>query len=132
VSELILPVPEETKARIRHVIEYATAECNHYDRAKAQGRKFPKDDPAHIVQIFQYRCAFSISIDPNGKPWRHVSISVPEKGQFAAPIVALNIAQIFGFTGWDGVTEKPPQDWTGMVLKEENAVLLFQEFKGVN
>lgn len=123
-----LPVTEELKEQVRRVVEYATASCNHYD--VASGQKPPQENPNHVIQIHLYRCLFSISIDPENKAWRHLQISVAQKGQFVAPVVALTIASMFGFTGWDGRSPKPPRDWAGTVDKEANAVLLFQEFKG--
>ena len=123
-----LPATEEIKACVRRVVEYATASANHYD-VRVIGQKPPQNNPMHIAQVHHYRCVFSISIDPEDKAWRHLSISVPVKGQFATPVVALTIAKMFGFTGWDGRAPKPPRDWTGTIDKDANAVLLFQEFK---
>jgi hypothetical protein len=117
--------------QVRQVVEYAMAERNHYC-IQPNGRsdkKHPSNNPNHVAQVHQYRNVFSITIT-NGQAWRHLEVSVTEKGQFAAPIVALTLAQIFGFTGWDGVTPKPPQHWGGMLDKENNCVHLFQEFKG--
>jgi hypothetical protein len=128
----ILIIDEDTKAQVRQVVEYSLAARNHYF-IRAGGKSYqkpPGENPNHIVQLHSYRCVFSISIEERTrKAWRHLSISVREKGKFAAPIVAFTIAGLFGFTGWNGVSEKPPSDWAGTLNKEENCVLLFQEFK---
>lgn len=128
----ILVINNDTKELVRRVIEYAQAPRNHYFiREGGQSyQKPPGDNPNHVAYLYSYRCVFSIShTKADGKTWRHLSISVQQKGKFPAPIVAFTIAQMFGFTGWDGHSEKPPQDWAGMANKEENAVVLFQEYK---
>lgn len=129
----VLVIDEETTALVRRVIEYAQAPRNHYVIMEG-GRSYqkaPGENPNHVVQLHSYRCVFSIShTKADGKTWRHLSISVRERGKFPAPIVAFTIAGMFGFTGWDGQSEKPPRDWAGEANKEDNCILLFQEFKG--
>ena len=73
----VLIIDEETTALVRRVIEYATAPRNHYI-VLAGGKSFqkpPGSNPNHAVQLYSYRCVFSIT-KTEGKAWRHLSVSV--------------------------------------------------------
>jgi len=103
----------------------AYAEKNPY--RPGQGGIAPGHDP-NLVAIFnEIRVAFSFT-HLEGDVFRHVSISVPEAGQYPNPMIALAIADLFGFTGWDHTAEIP-EGWTGGVNQDEGCVVFIQKIE---
>jgi hypothetical protein len=101
-----LLIDERVKARVARLVAFA--EGNHYHVGKSE--MIPGDDPRHVLDIGSYQCVFSFTVGPDGSLWRHLSISVPGP-KYPNPIAFNVIAELFGFTGWDGTSEQPPQDW---------------------
>jgi hypothetical protein len=111
------------RAKIAHLIEHADA--HHYHPGVDP---IPGDDPAFVVYLDSYRVVFTFSEDRKGGVWRHLSISVPDEGQYPNPYAAFTIAQEFGFTGWDGKTATPAKGWHLHIEKEviPHAIVLIQ------
>jgi hypothetical protein len=119
-------ITDELKAEVKRVLDFASG--NFYYPGKSE--TIPGDDPRHVLEIpTGYRCVFSITISPQGKPWRHLSISVPKKGAVPHPISAFVIAALFGFTGYDidRPSPEPPADWFFDLNREDNCVIIAQE-----
>ena len=121
-----LVIDEDARSRVRLVRDFAEKSENLYIVADGFSfQKPPGDDPRHVCELNTFRCVFSIT-RAQGKLWRHLSISVPSKN-YPNPFAAFTIAELFGFTGWDGESTIPPRDWAGKVAEEEHAIALAQE-----
>jgi len=124
-----LIIGEGEKAKAKEVVGFAQTNLYH----PFQSETIPGDDPRHVVTIpVGYRCVFSITVDPEGNHWRHLSISVPRREKYPHPFAAFTLAkELFGFSGWDGKSETPPPllDWQMAIQKEDNCVVLAQELR---
>jgi hypothetical protein len=72
----------------------------------------PGDLPAQVLKTrFGYRAVFSYTRVHNGL-YRDLSFSVGQPGKYPNEFVTYTLAQLFGFTGWDGATiVPPPESW---------------------
>ena len=122
-----LVIDETAKEKVKAVTDFAWRPENYYRVAK-DGFTFqrpPGDDPRHVALLDTFRCAFSITTQ--GKDtFRHLSISVPSE-KYPNPFAAFTIAEMFGFTGWDGRSGKMPEGWLGRVSEEEHCIVLAQK-----
>jgi hypothetical protein len=76
----------------------------------------PGDVPEHVGTFGDgYRAVFSFT-HVDGVVYRHLSVSVPG-GLYPNPIAALMLADLFGFTGWDG-SGVFPESWTCRRVEE--------------
>jgi hypothetical protein len=118
-----LIIDDAAKAKVARVLEHAEANPYHFRGP------VPGDDPRFVAELNTYRAVFTLSHDPEGKVWRHLSISVPSKN-YPNPVAVLTIAELFGFTGWDGRTiDQLPLDWILDVKTQEHCVVVMQERK---
>lgn len=116
-----LIIDEETRAKVSAVEEFA--DSNWYRPGRSE--TVPGDDPRHTVMLNTYRCVFSYTA-MRGALFRHLSVSVPSD-KFPNPIAVYAIAELFGFTGWDGQSEEPPETWMLNVNKVEHCIVVAQE-----
>jgi hypothetical protein len=90
----------------------------------------PGDLPGHVFKTpFGYRAVFSYTRTPQGL-YRDFSFGVDEPGKYPNEFVTFTLAQLFGFTGWDGKTISPPP--VGWVLAKDprwDAVRVVQELE---
>jgi len=114
---------EAAKPKVKEVRDFAERAENHF----IVGSNFiPGDDPRYVCHLDTFRCVFTISKTKDGGLWRHLSISVPSK-LLPNPYIAFTIAQLFGFTGWNGTSVKPlPHGWAGDVNRKDNCLVLAQ------
>jgi hypothetical protein len=122
-----LLISDEVKARVKEVVDFASG--NFYYPGKSE--TIPGDDPRHVVEIpVHYRCVFSLTVDPKGKSWRHLSVSIPKKEKYPHPVSTFVIAALFGFTGYDidHPSAAPPPDWFFNLNQEDNCVIVAQPF----
>ena len=117
-----LVIDETARARVHEVETFAFA--NWY--RPGQSENPPGDDSRHVVELNTYRCVFSYTLAPDDELWRHLSISVPSKN-FPHPFAVFTIAELFGFTGWDGKTIEAPEDWMVATHKVEHCVVAAQK-----
>lgn len=117
-SELI--IDDAVTARVQEVLDHA--EKHPYRR----GMPVPGDNPAFVAQLGDYRCVFTYTHAIGDTVWRHLSISVRTKDRYPHPLAAYTIAELFGFTGWDGVTQDMPDGWLIDLDKRAQAVILIQ------
>jgi hypothetical protein len=66
-------------------------------------------DPTVYINLFSFTHV-------DGVVYRHLSVSVPG-GLYPNPIAALMLADLFGFTGWDG-SGVFPESWTCRRVEE--------------
>lgn len=119
-----LLIDEVVKKEVQRVRDYAEQPDNWYRPGK--DRRIPGDDPRFVVQLNTYRCVFTVTEYPTAV-FRHLSISIPAK-DFANPIAAFTIAELFGFTGWDGHSFNIPPSWMGRVDKQDHCIQLMQPY----
>jgi hypothetical protein len=120
----LLAINDETRAAVAEVVAHAMHEQHYYEPGISN--QPPGDDPRHIVLLNTYRCVFSITRAPDGKPWRHLSISVPRKGKYPNELAVLTIANLFGFIPqWEGHS-RIPEGWTIGPNKDEECVVVAQ------
>ena len=121
-----LLIDGEAEAEVRRVLEFAEKAKNYYIIGPG-GFSFqrpPGDDPRHVAHLrVGFRAVFSITKSPDGRLYRHLSISV-DGGKLPNPFAAYTIAKMFGFTGWDEKSEVPPAGWGLEVNKDENCIVL--------
>lgn len=108
-----LVIDDAAKAEAARVISYAMEHPYH----PRQGAPVPGDDPGHVAELNTFRAVFSFTV-MQGQTFRQLSISVPG-GLWPNPWAVCMIAELFGFTGWDGVTVDPlPASWMAHVAAE--------------
>jgi hypothetical protein len=115
-----------SEAQVRRVCRVVSwAQSHWYEPLKKAGA--PSDDPNHWVKIGRYRCVFSFSVEQRTrKVFRHLVIKA--KGKVARLVEAFEIAEAFGFTGWDGKSaDLSPAGWLVDSDKEAGSVVLMQE-----
>lgn len=120
-----LLIDEHAKLQVQRVRDFAI-DPKHWYRPNKDAR-VPGDDYRFVANLNSYRCVFTIT-EQNGVAWRHLSISVPSEN-FPHPIAAYTIAELFGFTGWDGKSEVPPESWSGALNKDEHCIVLGQLYE---
>lgn len=104
----VLVIDEQVRNRVRRVVDFASAKENYYRPGK-EGAVVPGDIKAHKTILGSFRCVFSITT-AQGRFFRHLSVSRTNRS-VPAPLPVFMIAELFGFTGWEGWPAKPPQDW---------------------
>ena len=116
-----LIIDEEVRASVGEIVAFAKRNIYHPGKSET----IPGDDPRHTVNLLSYRCVFSFTVDPEGNLLRHLSVSVPGKA-YPHPYAFFTIAELFGFTGWDGKSVKPPEDWQVGPHKEDRCIVAVQ------
>lgn len=136
-----LVIDDNVKADIERVIAFATRPDHYFEADKKPLPAPPGDDPRHVVRIpHEFRVVFSIT-RAEGKLYRHISISVPEK--WPHPMACCAIAEEFGFTGFHledaqkefdaGARHDPiPSDWLIAQHERDRAIIMCQELPRVN
>jgi hypothetical protein len=119
-----LIIDDQVRAAVAEVVKFA--ESNWY--RIGQSETIPGDDPRHTVILwFGYRCVFSFTHSSTEKrTFRHLTISVPGK-DYPNEFAVFAIANLFGFTGYNGKSAEPPSEWLCNVNKEEHCVVVLQE-----
>ena len=128
-----LVIDDRAQAAVNRVLAYASKPENMYVvRGGKSTQPPPGDNWQHMCRLSSYRCVFSLTKDAiNGKVYRHLSISVPSE-KYPNVAAAFTIAEMFGFTGWEGKSfDSLPADWQGLVNEKEHCVVLVQELRAV-
>jgi hypothetical protein len=128
----VLLIDDNAKAAAKRVLDWASKPENLYVDGPGgkSGQPPPGDDWRHTVRLSgHYRCVFSYT-KADGRIWRHLSVSVPSD-KWAHPVAAFMIASdLFGFTGWDGVSwDTMPADWLPHIDHEDHCIVLAQEVR---
>jgi hypothetical protein len=123
-----LIIDDQIKAEIRRVVDYAARPENYYEPGISP--QPPGDDARHVVLIpVGFRCVFSIT-KGGQQLFRHLSISV-DSLKYPNEVAVWAIADLFGFTGWNGFDEAHPIDWMFYVNKDEHCVVVGQLLNAV-
>lgn len=129
----VLVISEEAREHARRVKEFAERPENLYDPyTQPCGTKvaIPGDNPRHVAQFNSFRAVFSITRSPEGKVFRHLSISIPVRDRYPNPVAVCETAALFGFTGYDGkFTGRLPDGWLARVNEQEHCVVIGQEIE---
>jgi hypothetical protein len=136
----ILRVGPRQSEQIASVCAFANSAENVIDAANP--REYGPDtpppfyDPRHIAILGDYYCVFTIT-KGGGSSYRHLSISLGSPDRVALPVVACQIATLFGFTGWTPEAGAPdrwgapmPADWEGGKHQADPFVWLMQPLDG--
>lgn len=115
-----LLIDDQVKAVVNKVVDYAQSHPFYLPA----GGQLPGDNPNYVAHLMTYRCVFTFT-RVKGETWRHLSISVPSEN-YPNPYAAYTIAELFGFTGWDGKSQIPPRDWQMDINKDEHCIVLAQ------
>jgi hypothetical protein len=126
----VLVDDDKAKAEVKRVLDFAQQPENYYKVGPGgfSLQKPPGDDPRHVAHLVDgFRCVFSLTRSiVEQKTYRHLTISIPSSPNLPNPYAAFMIAQMFGFTGWDGrSTREIPADW--QPFREGHAVGFIQE-----
>lgn len=119
------PLVIDDAARAEAARVLAHAEKNHYH--PKPGNDVPGDDPAFTARFGTYRAVFTFT-HADGLIYRHLSVSVPGK-KFPNPVAVFNIAEMFGFAGYDPnkhYAAKLPDGWLMDVNDNEHCVIVAQ------
>lgn len=117
-----LLIDDAARAKVAEVEEFAFK--NWYRPGKSE--TIPGDDERHLVMLNTYRCVFSYTLSPQDNLWRHLSISVPSE-HYPNPFIVYTIAELFGFTGWNGQNVAPaPPGWRVAINETERCIVLAQ------
>jgi Fe-S-cluster containining protein len=121
-----LVIDGQAKAQVKEVLDFASKRENWW----TLGQGAPGDRPEYVTELTHFRCVYSVTL-MDGKPHRHLSISVPRN--IPHPTVAFTIAKMFGFTGGeeqgtgeDAVVIGPGSDWQIGPHQVERAVIIVQ------
>jgi len=122
-----LVIDDAAKQAVMDVVVHASKPENFYvvGPGGSTNRKPPGDDPRFCVKLNTFRCVFSFT-RADGKVWRHLSISIPSE-KYPHPFAVWTIAEMFGFTGWNGISQKPPDSWLCRLSEEEHCIVVAQE-----
>jgi hypothetical protein len=120
-----LIIDRSARKQVERVLNFAL-EPKHWYRPRGDAQ-VPGNDYRFVANLNSFRCVFTITED-NGMTARHLSISVPSE-DYPNPFAAYTIAELFGFTGWDGKSVKLPESWMARVNKEEHCIVLAQAYE---
>lgn len=124
-----LVIDDAAKAIVKRIVEFAELPQNWYllSRGRPVASGIPGNDARYGCKLNSYKCVFSITNDGR-EIWRHLSISVPS-ANYPNPFAVYTIAELFGFQGWNGVTEDLPANWQVAVNTQEHCVVVICPYK---
>ena len=119
-----LIIDDEAKRKVKEVRNFAEKVEHYYDLDNdpfAAGTP-PGDDPRHVCELNTYHCVFSMTVS-HGILYRHFSMSIPSE-KYPNPFAVWTVAELFGFRGWDGKSEKPPENWICSVNERGHCIVV--------
>lgn len=119
-----LIINAEARARAAEIVAHSLA----HPWNPGAGEPPPGDDPANVLQLGTYRAVFSFTELESGEIARVLSVSIPTPGKYPSVIAFCVIAELFGLTGWDGRSDKLPDDWWIDLPKGQNCVCVAQPY----
>jgi hypothetical protein len=123
-----LLIDEVAKAKAARLRAYAE-QPEHYYTPYVDSA--PGDKPEFVIQLDTYKVVFTITKSPSdGALVRHLSVSIPAKG-YANPVAVFAIADLLGFTGWNGA-DKAGKDWTVGMHETEHCIVVAQSYEVSN
>jgi len=121
-----LVIDAYARKQVERVLAHAL-DPRHWYRPGKDSR-IPGNDPHFVVHLNTYRCVFTISKSNQGLAYRQLSISIPSEN-LPNIFAALTIAELFGFTGWDGKSQDLPLSWMAHVSTAEHCIVLAQPYE---
>jgi len=120
----VLVIDNEAKEKAAAIMAYARRHI--FD--PSENGAVPGDSPDFSCYLNTYRCVFTYTRSPDGKLYRHLSVSVPSKNYPSIEAMAM-IAGLFEFTGADqGVAARlQAGKWIMHVEKEEPHCVILAE-----
>lgn len=113
---------DDARERVAKVLEFASKPENFY-LPHGGSPKPPGDIPAHVVQLGDFRCVFSLTKVAQEKLFRHLSVSVPSNERaprLPNPMMVAEVARLFGFQG-------PEQSWHIGPHMYDGCIVVIQE-----
>lgn len=123
-----LMIDDANRAEVERVRQWAERPENYYKPFAGNDAavSVSGDDKRFTCHLNDYRCVYTIT--EGDCLYRQLSISVPS-ADYAHPAAAFTIAEMFGFTGWDGKTiSRIPHGWLFNVNIREHCVTLVQKY----
>jgi hypothetical protein len=115
-----LLIDDDARERAARIVRHA--EEHHY--IPGEGVTPPGLDDNFCGMFNTFRVVFSITrMGPIAA--RHLSVSVPGE-HYPNPYAVFTLAELFGFTGWDGRSERPPKTWAIGMEEAFRAVIVVQ------
>jgi hypothetical protein len=124
-----LVLSPEIAAKIAAQVAWADAPENHY--RPGPGVEPPGDSPAYTMMLDDgFRVVYSHTVMPDGRRYRHLSVSVRGKGnKYPATVAVWTLCTLFGFTGGrveHEVTVGPGKDWRFNLPEDERCMVVSQ------
>ena len=125
-----LLIDDAAKQAVQRVSDFAALPENWY--RPGQSTLVPGDDPRFVAHLeYGFRAVFSITKTQDGLIFRHLSISVDGE-KYPSVVAVCAIAQMFGFTGWDGkIIDRLPEGWMGNLNQQEHCIVIAQPYSQV-
>jgi len=137
MTMVALELSPRIRQRVARVVNFARNPANWY---RPHDSSVPGFDRRFRCAIGDHRCVFTYTVHPEGKVFRHLSISLLRGGGFPQPLATEVIAVLFGFTdsgqhperGFDGVIpwKAFPASWGYTVKRNDptdgNCVVVVQ------
>ena len=120
-------ITPQKKQAIRELVSFAAKKENWFSETATWS---PGDRPSYVIELDTFRVVFTYS-KIGFMVYRHISISVPGKGNYPNPYVAYTISHLFGFTGGrvedeDFVTAPGP-NWQMRIDKQHQCIEFIQD-----
>lgn len=111
-------VDDEVREKVAALVAFASLPENLYQ--PGPGATVPGDNPKHVTYLNDFRCVFSVT--KMDGVWRHLSISIMGSERLPVPIMAEEMARLFGFTG-------EFTSWRMTALQNPSCVILAQPYE---
>jgi hypothetical protein len=124
----VLLIDDTARASVQRVLDFAMLPDNWYFPGRSSD--IPGNDPRFVAHLrYGFRCVFTVTKAPDGFVFRHLTISV-DSDKYPNVAAACAIAEMFGFSGWDGKTmDRLPATWMANVNKKEHCIVLAQPYE---
>lgn len=114
----ILVIDDAGHERIRRLVTFASQPENYYRPGPLVPT--PGDNSRYVVTLGTYRCVFTHTKMPDGRLYRHLSISVKRNDRFPLPEGVEMVGKLFGF-------EDSFATWLKHIDKDAQAIVIGQE-----
>lgn len=126
-----LLIDNSTELAAKNLVRFASEKENWYWMGCGW---VPGDRPEYVLHFLSYRVVFTITVDREGKAFRHMSVSIPRKDRYPNEMAVWTICTMLGFTGaktigeGENLTLSPGEDWQGgrKFEGDQNCVVVIQ------
>lgn len=125
-------VLSDAEPRAKEIREHAERADNWYRYGASTW--IAADRPEHVLKSGTVKAVFTWTMDPDGKVFRHLSISSNRaKGKLPPPIFVWTLCRYFGFTGSElgegDVVHKPAESWKWQHVERDGCIVVIEEVK---